>query len=284
MYIYDKASQSWQKNNTSISSANFIMFCPSTTVTSADILTRVITVKDPSVLDYMNMVSYNVSGTVEGCTNAITDSTAIGIVVKEGVLLPEVGDIIYNVGAISTVEKCTTNILVLHKDTDSIYPVLKEYINVADYPNNSYEFWGSSSFKIGAGDNEITTSRITSDNFIYPVSDSSINLGETAITHTNDINTINTQITEIKETDLVQRDDIDENTRQIQFTKEALESKVIEAGGVAWDDKPTEGSLNAVQSGRIYQYIEDKFVVISESDYENLRNKDPNVFYFVYEE
>lgn len=62
-----------------------------------------------------------------------------------------------------------------------------------------------------------------------------------------------------------------------------IDAKVIEAGGVAFDIEPTENSKNAVFSGGVYKYINDKFLIMTEDEYNDLAIKDENTFYFILE-
>lgn len=50
-----------------------------------------------------------------------------------------------------------------------------------------------------------------------------------------------------------------------------------------FDLKPTKDSQNAVFSGGIHKYIEDKFVVMTEDEYNELALKNPETFYFILE-
>ena len=49
------------------------------------------------------------------------------------------------------------------------------------------------------------------------------------------------------------------------------------------DLKPTKDSQNAVFSGGVHKYIEDKFVVMTEDEYNKLVLKNPETFYFILE-
>lgn len=62
-----------------------------------------------------------------------------------------------------------------------------------------------------------------------------------------------------------------------------IDAKVIEAGGVPFDIEPIENSKNAVFSGGVYKYINDKFRIMTEDEYNNLAIKDKNTFYFILE-
>ena len=76
---------------------------------------------------------------------------------------------------------------------------------------------------------------------------------------------------------------IDRNTEYAQELNDKIDAKVIEAGGVAFDLEPTKDSNNAVFSGGVYKYIDEKFVVLTPEEYESLVIKNSNTFYFILE-
>lgn len=76
---------------------------------------------------------------------------------------------------------------------------------------------------------------------------------------------------------------IDRNTEYAQELNNKIDAKVIAAGGVAFDLEPTKDSNNAVFSGGVYKYIDEKFVVLTPEEYESLVIKNSNTFYFILE-
>ena len=76
---------------------------------------------------------------------------------------------------------------------------------------------------------------------------------------------------------------IEVNKSHIEDVDRKVDAKVIEAGGVPFDLKPTKDSQNAVFSGGVHKYIEDKFVVMTEDEYNKLVLKNPETFYFILE-
>ena len=76
---------------------------------------------------------------------------------------------------------------------------------------------------------------------------------------------------------------IEVNKSHIEDVNRKIDAKVIEAGGVPFDLKPTKDSQNAVFSGGVHKYIEDKFVVMTEDEYNELVLKNPETFYFILE-
>ena len=76
---------------------------------------------------------------------------------------------------------------------------------------------------------------------------------------------------------------IEVNKSHIEDVDRKIDAKVIEAGGVPFDLKPTKDSQNAVFSGGVHKYIEDKFVVMTEDEYNELTLKNPETFYFILE-
>ena len=79
----------------------------------------------------------------------------------------------------------------------------------------------------------------------------------------------------------IQDTKIEENKNYAQELNAKIDAKVIEAGGVAFDLEPTKDSNNAVFSGGVHKYIENKFVVLTPEEYESLVIKDSNTFYFI---
>lgn len=79
---------------------------------------------------------------------------------------------------------------------------------------------------------------------------------------------------------------IQQNAARAEELNTKIDNKVIEAGGVPFDTKPTENSTNAVYSGGVYSYINDKFVIMNLADYNNMSDaqKKEDVFYFIVEE
>lgn len=76
---------------------------------------------------------------------------------------------------------------------------------------------------------------------------------------------------------------INRNTEYAQELNNKIDAKVIAAGGVAFDLEPTKDSNNAVFSGGVYKYIDEKFVVLTPEEYESLVIKNSNTFYFILE-
>lgn len=76
---------------------------------------------------------------------------------------------------------------------------------------------------------------------------------------------------------------IDRNTEYAQELNNKIDAKVIAAGGVTFDLEPTKDSNNAVFSGGVYKYIDEKFVVLTPEEYESLVIKNSNTFYFILE-
>ena len=74
---------------------------------------------------------------------------------------------------------------------------------------------------------------------------------------------------------------IQKNKERTEELNTKIDAKVIEAGGVPFDTEPTENSENAVFSGGVYRYIDEKFVVLTPEEYEGLVAKNPNTFYFI---
>lgn len=79
---------------------------------------------------------------------------------------------------------------------------------------------------------------------------------------------------------------IQQNAARAEELNTKIDNKVIEAGGVPFDTKPTENSVNAVYSGGVYSYINDKFVIMTLAEYNNMSDaqKKEDVFYFIVEE
>lgn len=81
------------------------------------------------------------------------------------------------------------------------------------------------------------------------------------------------------------------STRSLQVLKSYVDSAIIPEGALTFDTTPAQGSNKPVTSGGIYafvlaaiqQFFEDKFIVLTESEYEELEVKDPTVFYMIQE-
>ena len=76
---------------------------------------------------------------------------------------------------------------------------------------------------------------------------------------------------------------IEVNKSYIEDVDRKIDAKVIEAGGVPFDLEPIKDSNNAVFSGGVHKYIENKFVVMTEDEYNELVLKNPETFYFILE-
>lgn len=76
---------------------------------------------------------------------------------------------------------------------------------------------------------------------------------------------------------------IEANKTYINDVDKKIDAKVIEAGGVPFDLEPIKDSNNAVFSGGVHKYIENKFVVMTEDEYNELVLKNPETFYFILE-
>ena len=73
--------------------------------------------------------------------------------------------------------------------------------------------------------------------------------------------------------------------------KKAINDILYEIGGFrpngpdfnvsSFDLEPTKDSNNAVFSGGVHKYIEDKFIVLTPEEYESLVIKNSNTFYFI---
>lgn len=77
----------------------------------------------------------------------------------------------------------------------------------------------------------------------------------------------------------------------LHILKSYVDSAIIPEGALTFDTTPAQGSNKPVTSGGIYafvlaaiqQFFEDKFIVLTESEYEELEVKDPTVFYMIQE-
>lgn len=113
--------------------------------------------------------------------------------------------------------------------------------------------------------------------------ESYVQLDESLININYDLNNLSEVVARVEDHQKEQDHSIQENTQDITDLDRKIDAKVIEAGGVPFDQLPTEDSTNAVFSGGVYKYIEKKFQVLTQEEYEQLVKKDPETFYFVLE-
>lgn len=131
-------------------------------------------------------------------------------------------------------------------------------------------------------DGEVSQSKVLCyNNTIDSIFEDSLNIIEAIVVNTDNINTLFTWKRITDRDQLVQDTKIEENKNYARELNEKIDAKVIEAGGVAFDLEPTKDSNNAVFSGGVHKYIEDKFVVLTPEEYESLVIKNSNTFYFI---
>jgi len=79
--------------------------------------------------------------------------------------------------------------------------------------------------------------------------------------------------------------------RSLQVLKSYVDALIIPEGTLIFDTTPTEGSNKPVTSGGIYEfvlqaiddYFNAKFVVLTQAEYDEIENPNPNKFYMIYE-
>lgn len=79
--------------------------------------------------------------------------------------------------------------------------------------------------------------------------------------------------------------------KSIQILKQYIDSAIIPEGALTFDTTPTLGSIKPVTSDGIYQfvlaaidsYFNNKFVVLTQEEYDNLEEYDNSKFYMIVE-
>ena len=79
--------------------------------------------------------------------------------------------------------------------------------------------------------------------------------------------------------------------KSLQVLKSYVDALIIPEGALVFDTTPTEGSDKPVTSGGIYDfvlqaiddYFNARFVVLTQAEYDEIENPDPNKFYMIYE-
>lgn len=81
------------------------------------------------------------------------------------------------------------------------------------------------------------------------------------------------------------------SANSLRVLKSYVDSAIIPAGALTFDTHPTIGSNKPVTSDGIYRfvlqaiddYFNNKFVVLTQEEYDELEYYDPNKFYMIYE-
>ena len=256
-YIFSVENNTWVKK-TDFKGRPFKIFASSVQVTSINYKTKIITFSEDIDKEIFVIAIDNNAKSVDDlglCTVVKRDNTYT--IIRHNKELPTKGQYVYIVGVV---------------DDFIDIPIIQE----SDSVKNSYNITFYTNTIIRSSDTEIKDWECSIFVYSYDVY--------------NYITVNNSRITNLElwkaDIDSDQRTQnalIEVNKTHIEDVDRKIDAKVIEAGGVPFDLKPTKDSQNAVFSGGVHKYIEDKFVVMTEDEYNKLVLKNPETFYFILE-
>lgn len=254
-YIYSESTKSWVEDTNSSNTSVYI-YSDRALVTKADTVNKRIEVGDNNYGDSVFYIAYDTD------VNSISEVHTCKVelyrnvwYMKDYTVAPKVGQYVY---------------IIATDRNKTIVPVIEETTEVSGETGKSIKFY------------ENTVNADSEDSiFEYNIDVRlALNRNSTKIAELQD------WTTEVNAKQADQDYYIQKNKERAEELNTKIDAKVIEAGGVPFDSEPTEGSTNAVLSGGVYRYINDKFVVISLADYNNMSDaeKKEDVFYFIVEE
>ena len=256
-YIFSVENNTWVKK-TDFRGKPFKIFASSVQVTSINYRTKIITFSEDIDKEIFVIAIDNNAKSVDDlnlCTVVKRDNTYT--IIRHNKELPTKGQYVYIVGVV---------------DDFIDIPIIQE----SDSVKNSYNITFYTNTIIRSSDTEIKDWECS----IFVNSYDVYNLMTV-----NDSRITNLELwkTDIDSDQRTQNALIEVNKSHIEDVDRKIDAKVIEAGGVPFDLKPTKDSQNAVFSGGVHKYIEDKFVVMTEDEYNKLVLKNPETFYFILE-
>lgn len=259
------------------------IFTSKAAVLESDIETRTIEIDTP-IFNSTSIIGYRINDDLSsGVYSEIEEfgSSSTVLVLKEGTIMPDVGEYVYNIG--DTQDLAKQLILAVH--ISSGVPVLSQFKNTSITP------WNNLVLRFGLTNDY--SAAITNGYFQGTfVNEEGRQLSDILQEHKEFIDSqleinenVSNTIEELRDVDADMHSKVSANTKNISLTKELLDAKVIEVGGVPFDYTPTKDSTNAITSGGVYDYIQNKFIVISEDEYEamNKADIDSETFYYIYE-
>lgn len=248
-YIYSKELNKWiEENNYKLSP--FYLLTDKTIITNFNAKTGLIELKESDYADAIMYIAFGDGTSVKDLTLCRLERVEESWYLRDtSGVLPSVGQYVYIVAT----DRAAIYIPVIERDIDKEEDFIIQ--TSIKYYRNSIE----SIFK------------------------EPIDIIEAITTNTDNIESLFIWKEDIDQQQTLQDAKILRNEEYAQELNNKIDAKVIEAGGVAFDMEPTKDSTNAVFSGGVYKYINDKFVVLTAEEYESLVIKDSNTFYFILE-
>lgn len=248
-YIYSKELNKWvEENNYNLSP--FYLLTDKTIITNFNAKTGLINLKESDYADAVMYIAFGDGTSVKDLTLCRLERVEESWYLRDtSGVLPSVGQYVYIVAT----DRAAIYIPVVERDIDKEEDFIIQ--TSIKYYRNSIE----SIFK------------------------EPIDIIEAITTNTDNIESLFIWKEDIDQQQTLQDAKILRNEEYAQALNTKIDAKVIEAGGIAFDLEPTQDSTNAVFSGGVYKYINDKFVVLTVEEYENLVIKDSNTFYFILE-
>lgn len=256
-YIFSTEYNTWIKRN-DFKGAPFKIFARSIQVTSIDIDTGVITFNEEIPKEVFVIAINNDAKSINDlnlCT--IVNQDNVYTILKYDKVLPIKGQYVYIVGVVDDFID-----IPIIQESNSV----KNSFNITFYTNTIVR---NSNAEIKDWEYSIFTDPYDIYNYMT-IHDSRISNLELWKDNTDNNQKTQDALIEV-------------NKSHIEDVDRKIDAKVIEAGGVPFDLKPTKDSQNAVFSGGVHKYIEDKFVVMTEDEYNELVLKNPETFYFILE-
>lgn len=254
-YIYSASSKSWIEDTENSKSSVYI-YSDRALVTKVDTVNKKITLDNNDYGDEVFYIAYDTD------VNSISEVHTCRVelyrnvwYMKDYTAAPKVGQYV--------------NIVASDRGK-TIVPVIEKTTEVAGEIGKSIKFY-ENTVNIG-GENSI---------FKYNIDvRSALNINSTKISELSDW---------AKNVDNKQADQdyyIQQNAARTEELNTKIDNKVIEVGGVPFDTEPTQNSTNAVYSGGVYSYINNKFVIMTQEEYNAISDaeKKEDVFYFIVEE
>lgn len=256
-YIFSVENNTWVKK-TDFKGKPFKIFASSVQVTSINDKTKTITFsKDIDKEIFVIAIDDNAKSIddLSLCTVVKQDNTYT--IIKHDKELPTKGQYVYIVGVVD----------------DSIdIPIIQE----SDSVKNSYNITFYTNTIVRSSDTEI-------EDWECSIFVNSYDVYNFMIVNDSRITNLELWKTDIDSDQKTQDALIEANKTYINDVNKKIDAKVIEAGGVPFDLEPIKDSNNAVFSGGVHKYIENKFVVMTEDEYNELVLKNPETFYFILE-
>lgn len=256
-YIFSVENNTWVKK-TDFRGKPFKIFASSVQVTSINYRTKTITFSEDIDKEIFVIAVDNNAKSVDDlglCTVVKRDNTYT--IIRHNKELPTKGQYVYIVGVV---------------DDFIDIPIIQESGSV----KNSYNITFYTNTIIRSSDTEIK-------DWEHSIFVNSYDVYNFITVNDSRITNLELWKADIDSDQRTQNALIEVNKSHIEDVDRKIDAKVIEAGGVPFDLKPTKDSQNAVFSGGVHKYIEDKFVVMTEDEYNELTLKNPETFYFILE-